>query len=390
MAANKYIPEEDRTDHTGKVFDSIKAMCMAWNRDYSTYISRIKSGISKEEALTKTNRTNIEDRTDHTGQIFNSTKEMCDHWKVKDSKYYSRLNIGWSKEEALTGNRITISSMVDEEDRTDHLGNVYPSKTKMCEAYKVNPCTYDGRILRGATKEEALTGTMTVKNISPVEDRTDHLGNVFDTVDDMCDFWEINKSCYIDRIKRKWSKERALTEKSRKDTIKDSGDCTDHLGNTFESIRDMCDFWEISDSKYHFRISQGYTKEEALTGNYTSKAKMSDLPEEDRTDHLGNVYISVAEMCDHYNCTRSLFYNRRRSGWTIIEALGVIPRLSVKTIGVKILDMLIIKKAYIYDGEIYFFIELNDNQDIKSKNEIIDYYIKNERMVKYGKVDDKR
>ena len=47
MAANKYIPEEDRTDHLGNVFDSVKAMCISWNQVYSTYISRIKNGISK-------------------------------------------------------------------------------------------------------------------------------------------------------------------------------------------------------------------------------------------------------------------------------------------------------------------------------------------------------
>ena len=266
MAANKYIPEEDRTDHLGNVFDSVKAMCISWNQVYSTYISRIKNGISKEEALTKTNRTNI-------------------------------------------------------------------------------------------------------------EDRTDHLGNVFSTIREMCNYWGINKSCYIDRVSKGWSKEKALTQKSRKQKIKDLGDCTDHLGNTFNSIREMCDYWGITDTTYHFRLKQGYTKEEALTGNYISKALLSNLPEEERTDHLGNVYISISDMCKKYNCDKALFYNRRKLGWSIIEALGVIPRLSIKTVGVQIADITIIRKAYISDGEIYFFVQTNDTQDIMSKNDIIKYFI---------------
>ena len=375
MAANKYIPEEDRTDHLGNVFDSVKAMCISWNQVYSTYISRIKNGISKEEALTKTNRTNIEDRTDHLGNVFDSTKEMCKYWDILDSKYYSRLYLGWSKEEALTGNRKIITNSTNEEDRTDHLGNVFDSKTKMCKYYNVNVSTYDGRRARGATKEEALTGTMKDKIHVSEEDRTDHLGNVFSTIREMCNYWGINKSCYIDRVSKGWSKEKALTQKSRKQKIKDLGDCTDHLGNTFNSIREMCDYWGITDTTYHFRLKQGYTKEESLTGNYISKALLSNLPEEERTDHLGNVYISISDMCKKYNCDKALFYNRRKLGWSIIEALGVIPRLSIKTVGVQIADITIIRKAYISDGEIYFFVQTNDTQDIMSKNDIIKYFI---------------
>lgn len=42
---------EKRTDHTGKVYKTVKEMCSAWDVKYSAYKQKIAAGVSKEEAL---------------------------------------------------------------------------------------------------------------------------------------------------------------------------------------------------------------------------------------------------------------------------------------------------------------------------------------------------
>lgn len=41
------------TDHTGRHFPSVKAMCENWGLFYTTYKTRMKHGWTQEEALTR-------------------------------------------------------------------------------------------------------------------------------------------------------------------------------------------------------------------------------------------------------------------------------------------------------------------------------------------------
>lgn len=89
----------------------------------------------------------------------------------------------------------------------------------------------------------------------------------------------------------------------------------DHLGNTFESIIDMCEHYNISYPIYYARIGFGYTKEQALTG----AVKHRHAP----TDHLGNMYNSVTDMCKHYNISRSGYYSLLQKGYTKEQIFSV-------------------------------------------------------------------
>lgn len=59
------------TDHTGRRFESVPAMCRAWNVSPGTYHVRIKKGMSLEEALT----TNIKVREEKPKEAENDDKE---------------------------------------------------------------------------------------------------------------------------------------------------------------------------------------------------------------------------------------------------------------------------------------------------------------------------
>lgn len=42
--------------------------------------------------------------------------------------------------------------------------------------------------------------------------------------------------------------------------------CTDHTGQSFPSMKDMCEHWGLFYTTYKRRITHGWTQEEALTG----------------------------------------------------------------------------------------------------------------------------
>lgn len=94
---------------------------------------------------------------------------------------------------------------------TDHLGNTYKSIKEMCNAYNIHPNTYQGRLKRGWTKEEALLD----KKI------TDHLGNGYKSIKEMCEAYNISYDTYLFRIRSGWAKEAALTALNIKSTYKD-------------------------------------------------------------------------------------------------------------------------------------------------------------------------
>ena len=75
----------------------------------------------------------------------------------------------------------------------------------------------------------------------------------------------VTRELYRDRVKRGWDIEKALTtpkQEAHKSTLKLS---VDHLGNKFESVKAMIEYWGISKQMYYKRKRKGWTLEEILT-----------------------------------------------------------------------------------------------------------------------------
>ena len=72
---------------------------------------------------------------DHLENKYASIKDMCKFWKVSQTTYISRLKRGLTKEQALTYTTYQYKNFTNE--ITDHLGNKYMSTKDMVEAY---PC----------------------------------------------------------------------------------------------------------------------------------------------------------------------------------------------------------------------------------------------------------
>ena len=81
----------------------------------------------------------------------------------------------------------------------------------------------------------------------------DHLGNVFNSVAEMCRFYNVPDKIYLQRVNiLHWSVEDALSKPVYRGIT-----CCDHLGNQFESYRAMCRHYHIARQLYESRIADG-------------------------------------------------------------------------------------------------------------------------------------
>lgn len=90
--------------------------------------------------------------------------------------------------------------------------------------------------------------------------------------------------------------------------------CIDHLGNEFNSKKEMAAHYGISNKRLNARLKAGYSIEDALT------KPLRDLSVQ---DHLGNIYVSTKEMCKHYQIAPTLYRGRLRRGYSVREALTI-------------------------------------------------------------------
>lgn len=262
---NRAVPESERTDHKGIVYDTQRKMCEAYGVPYTTYRARRMKGWSLKDSLE--NRLHdgpvtIGRRTDHTGKTYSSIDEMTAAYGISRRTYNSRLARGMTKEQALVfkGTRHVC----------DHLGNEYSTMNEMCRAYNIEHNTLWYRLQCGWSIKKALTTPVKkIENKGSKEGRTDHKGNVYSSKREMCKAYGISLAGYNSRLDAGLSKEEALTKPNRNGPEA----VTDHLGNEYRSIRKMCSVYGIRSQVYRNRIKYGWGKEKALTTPVRKKEK---------------------------------------------------------------------------------------------------------------------
>ncbi len=92
--------------------------------------------------------------------------------------------------------------------------------------------------------------------------------------------------------------------------------CKDHLGKRYPNIKSMCAHWGIQPETYTRRRNvYGLTVEEALTRPVKHNGGLRC------TDHIGKKYRSRTAMCQRWGIDRKLFEYRISHGWTLEDAL---------------------------------------------------------------------
>ena len=130
-------------DHKGIKYDSLKAMCDAYDITPTLYLKRMERGWSQQEALE-----GKKPYFSRGGVDYYTQKEVCEAFKIHPNSFRLKLK-----------NEYSIDDIVDRVSyrAEDHLGNRYRNEAEMCEAFKVRISTYRARLRAGMNKEDALT-----------------------------------------------------------------------------------------------------------------------------------------------------------------------------------------------------------------------------------------
>lgn len=297
-------------DHLGNKFPTKKAMALYYGITPVVLAKRQSRGWSLEKALTTPINPQLPTVKDHLGNTFVGKKELYKHYDVVPRIAEKLLAAGFSLEDVLTKKEGVYNTGRVQK---DHLGNVFIGLKTMCEHYGITTSAYYQRLRAGWTLEETLTtpiGDHTKKGISC----KDHLGNEFSSIGDMLDHYGITRTVYGYRKKLGWTLEKILTTPFKvQDEIKD------HLGNEYETVHDMASKYPCKTSEtYRSRIKTGMSVEKALM---TPVARRDYQKSRECFDYLGDRYETLKAMCDHYEIEPNTYKARRRRGMSVEEAL---------------------------------------------------------------------
>lgn len=143
---------------------------------------------------------------------------------------------------------------------------------------------------------------------------TDHLGNKFNTRKDMLKYWGISSSSYQDRINKGWSLEKSLTTPIK--NIRRPQEYTDFKGSVFPNATSMAKEYGVALVTLLKLLNKGNTPEEATYLLSQRASKRSEF-----VDHLGVKFSSRTEMLETYGVNYATFYRRLEYGWSLEEAL---------------------------------------------------------------------
>ena len=144
-------------------------------------------------------------------------------------------------------------------------------------------------------------------------------GLVFKSVNAMTAYYGIGRETYIYRINKGWTVEEALgIVERRKDSEKEF---IDPNGNRFQSMKEVLVHYHVKPEQYYGRLRIGWTVEEALgivprerVHNWKARHIKTICPN-------GLEFESIKDMCLHYNINPMTYHNRRSLNWTVEEAL---------------------------------------------------------------------
>ncbi len=130
---------------------------------------------------------------------------------------------------------------------------------------------------------------------------TDHKGITYNSLKEMCDAYNISVTLYLKRIERGWTV---------KDALEGKEPFYSRDGKDYSSQKEVCDEFNIHRNTFRDKLSRGYTIDEIIDG-VTYRIE----------DHLGNRYPTMAEMCAAYQIKVATYRSRIGKGMSKEEAL---------------------------------------------------------------------
>lgn len=231
---------------------------------------------------------------DHLGNEFPSVSRMCEHYCMPVSTYINRISRGWTLEQALTERHDTTARKHGYKKLwTDHKGNTYKSVGEMCAAYNITEKIFWSRkrICKWPLEKILTEPLQTIPGNA--KEITDHLGNVFPSVSAMCRHHNVKLTRYKERRKLGWDIERALTEPAKDMPRISACECEDHLGNKYKSKNDMCRAYGVTRYSLNARLALGWSLEKALTEPLIINARPVE-------DYMRRKFATIKDMANFY------------------------------------------------------------------------------------------
>jgi len=154
----------------------------------------------------------------------------------------------------------------------------------------------------------------------------DHRHRAYSSLEDMCNKYNIHPGVFKYRLFSGWSMAEAL-EISENDILNDRY----YLGlnnKKFHSFYDVCNAYGLDKNKFKATLESYSYKD--ICQNLNSLFKLqndtllkSNIQGGSYEDHLGNKYISVANMCKVYKVPVSVYLYRVNLGYSIGDALTI-------------------------------------------------------------------
>ncbi len=205
-------------------------------------------------------------------------------------------------------------------------GKQYPSIVALCEAHGVSYVTYWSRIDKGYTQREAL-GIDKKEIINGNAKSYVVNGKHYSSQTSLCDAHDTPVITFQNRLKRGWSVEEALNLK-KTDKGREKQQCFE--GKEYDSTKDLCDAHGVPTRTYHGRLEKGWTQREAL-----GLDKRDNLPANaEAVEFEGKTYPSKRHLYDEHGIAESTYLSRINAGWTQREALNLDKRVRPSSAGI--------------------------------------------------------
>lgn len=243
-------------DHTGKNFDSIVEMVNYWGISESLYKSRMSRGWSLEKTLTTPLLKNYRE-INIDGIIFESLTDFISELGISKSCYQLYKKQGLS-DKAIYDMCMSFRKGMRNRKALCTINNIpYYNIRKI-----PRPANVSLEMLKEIIKENGHITQDDIETLGYKYSFIDHKGKAFATQKQCAEYYGISEGMLIGRLNAGWSLEDALTfPKQEHNSI-----TTDHLGNEFDSFNQMCRFYNINPTTVNSRLKDSnFTLEEALT-----------------------------------------------------------------------------------------------------------------------------
>lgn len=192
----------------------------------------------------------------------------------------------------------------------DHNGKRYKTIREMCIAYGINYSVFRYRQKLGWDLEKILTTP--VRKVCIIEEDN---GNRYNSIAELYRKEKLEKIGRSRDTRLKAGRVDKVSVKGLREVL-EKKEVRDHNGKLFESVVEMCIFWGLPVYVYLSRRKTGWTVENALTTPTGTSTKAKECK-----DHKGNEFASLSDMCKFWSVKADVFCARMKRGWTLEKAL---------------------------------------------------------------------